>query len=124
MAYIFHFHAPLHKVRQMAYLAVMKQSTQLRDRRIRITIFVLACSLLLLVLLVEFARAGGPQYVAGVSYFNSGLAGQPLAWPGGSVHYYTDQGDLSSVLRGQDADAFVANAFSRWTLISTAAELK
>jgi hypothetical protein len=101
--------------------AAAKQSGQLRIRRIRIAIFVLVCSLLLLVLLVEFARAGGPQYVAGVSYFDSGLAGQQLTWPGGSVHYYTDQGDLSSVLRGQDADAFVANAFSRWTLISTAA---
>src|SRR2546425_2912608 len=117
MAYVFHFHAPLHKIRPMAHVAATKPSGQLRDRRIRIAIFVLVCSLLLLVLLVEFARAGGPQYVAGVSYFNSGLAGQPLTWPGGSVHYYTDQGNLSAVLRGQDADAFVANAFSRWTLI-------
>src|SRR5882757_3963434 len=120
MAYLFHFHAPLHKIRQMDRAAA-KQSVQLRIRRIRVAIFVLVCSLLLLVLLVEFARAGGPQYVAGVSYFDSGLAGRQLTWPGGSVHYYTDQGDLSSVLRGQDADAFVADAFSRWTLISTAA---
>src|SRR6266576_1989831 len=114
---IFHFHKPLHNAREIAQLS----AKQLRARRIRFAIFALASSLLLVILLVEFARAGGPQYVAGVSYFNSGLAGQPLTWPGGSVHYYTDQGDLSAVLRGQDADAFVADAFSRWTLISTAA---
>jgi hypothetical protein len=35
--------------------------------------------------------------------------------------YYTDRGDLSPLLRGANADAFVADAFSRWTGISTAA---
>ena len=69
----------------------------------------------------ELARAGGPNYVAGVGYFNAGLAGHPITWSGGTLTYYTDQGDLSPLLRGTDADAFVADAFSRWTSISTAA---
>jgi len=77
--------------------------------------------ILLLIALVEFARAGGPTYVAGVSYFNSGLAGQPITWPNGAITYFTDQGSLSPILAGPAADAFVADAFSRWTAISTAA---
>jgi hypothetical protein len=67
------------------------------------------------------AFAGGPKYVAGVSYFNAGTAGTPLTWAQGQVSYYTDQGDLSPILPGPNADAFVADAFSQWTTISTAA---
>ena len=37
-------------------------------------------------------HAGGPKYIAGSSYFNSGTMGQPLTWPLGVVNYYTDQG--------------------------------
>lgn len=87
----------------------------------RIAIYVSALALILLIVLVGLARAGGPQYVAGTSYFITGLAGQPVTWAGGIITYYTDQGDLSPMLRGAQADAFVADAFSRWTLISTAA---
>lgn len=87
----------------------------------RIAMYVSALALILLIVLVGLARAGGPQYVAGTSYFNTGLAGQPVTWAGGIITYYTDQGDLSPMLRGAQADAFVADAFSRWTLISTAA---
>lgn len=71
--------------------------------------------------LVLPAQAGGPKYVAGVSYFNPGLAGTPVVWSGGAVSYYTDQGDLSPLLGGSAADAFVADAFSRWTSVPTAA---
>lgn len=67
------------------------------------------------------AFAAGPKYVAGVGYFNSGTAGTPLTWAQGQVNYYTDQGDLSPILPGPSADAFVADAFSQWTTISTAA---
>lgn len=70
---------------------------------------------------VPLVYAGGPKYVAGVSYFNSGTAGTPLTWEQGQVNYYTDQGDLSPILPGPSADAFVADAFSQWTTISTAA---
>ena len=65
--------------------------------------------------------AGGPLKVAGVSGFNSGSAGTPLTWPQGTIQYYTDQGDLSPVLSQVDANAFVADAFSRWTSVATAA---
>jgi len=66
-------------------------------------------------------RAGGPAYVAGVTYFNSGMAGQIVSWPQGRVTYYTDRGNLSALLNSSAADAFVADAFSRWTSIPTAA---
>jgi hypothetical protein len=67
------------------------------------------------------AAAGGPRYVAGVSYFDPGVKGIPLTWSQGTVRYYTDQGDLSAILQNTGADNFVAEAFSRWTSISTAA---
>src|ERR1700735_4266740 len=34
------------------------------------------------------AYAGGPRYVAGVSYFNPAVLGQPVSWSGGQVRYY------------------------------------
>lgn len=87
----------------------------------RIAIFVAALALIILIVLVRLARAGGPQYVAGTTYFNTGLAGQPITWAGGSIAYYTDLGDLSPILPGTAADAFVTEAFSSWAQISTAA---
>jgi hypothetical protein len=65
--------------------------------------------------------AGGPAYVAGVTYFNSGMAGQIVSWPQGNITYYTDRGSLSSLLNSSAADAFVADAFSRWASVPTAA---
>lgn len=67
------------------------------------------------------AHAGGPKYIAGVSYFNQGAVGTPLTWSGGIVDYYTDQGNLSPIYSGPSADALVADAFSQWTSVSTAA---
>src|SRR5579872_7087403 len=69
----------------------------------------------------QFARAGGPRYIAGVSYFNQGTVGTPLTWAQGAVSYYTDQGSLSLTVSGPQGDALVADAFSQWTSISTAA---
>jgi hypothetical protein len=89
--------------------------------KLRIVFYALLAALGLLVILVQVARAEGPRYVAGVSYFNQGLAGTPLTWAQGTVNYYTDQGDLSPILPGSSADAFVADAFSQWTSISTVA---
>jgi hypothetical protein len=74
----------------------------------------------LLLLLIPFARAGGPSYVAGVSYFNHGTAGTPLTWAQATVSYYTDQGPLSATVPGPQGDALVADAFSQWTSIPTA----
>ena len=64
---------------------------------------------------------GGPHTIAGASYFDPAVKGTPLTWSQGVVRYYTDRGNLSPLLPGASADAFVADAFSRWTSISTAA---
>jgi hypothetical protein len=77
--------------------------------------------ILLLLALMQMARAGGPRYIAGISYFNPGTAGVPLTWAQGAVNYYTDQGSLSPTVSGPQADALVADAFSQWTSIPTAA---
>ncbi len=79
------------------------------------TVF-LAC-----LLLGPVAIAGGPAFVAGSSYFNPGTKGSPVVWANGIVNYYTDQGGLSPSMSSSAADAFVANAFTQWTSIPTAA---
>lgn len=70
---------------------------------------------------VSSSRAGGPRNVAGTSFFDPTTAGQPLVWPLGQITYYTDQGDLSAYLPNASANALVADAFSQWTSVSTAA---
>jgi hypothetical protein len=74
-----------------------------------------------LIFLPSAALAGGPKYVAGTTYFNSGTAGVPLTWSQGSVNYYTDRGNLSPILPGATADALVADAWSQWTSMPTVA---
>jgi hypothetical protein len=81
----------------------------LRSRIVTVAVF-LICS-------AVAGRAGGPAFVAGSGY-NPGVEGQALIWANGSVQYFTDQGDLSPILPGAEADAFVATAFSTWTSIS------
>src|SRR5450755_4099250 len=75
----------------------------------------------ILISLPQAALSGGPKYVAGTSYFNSGTAGTPLTWSQGLVNYYTDRGNLSAILPGASADAFVADAWSQWASITTVA---
>ena len=67
------------------------------------------------------SRAGGPKLVAGTVYFDPTTSGQPLVWPQGLITYYTDQGDLSSILPNASANSLVASAFSPWTSVATAA---
>jgi hypothetical protein len=67
------------------------------------------------------SRAGGPKYVAGTTYFDVTMTGQPLTWTNGAITYYTDQGDLSPILPNSSANTFVANTFALWTSIPTAA---
>jgi hypothetical protein len=67
------------------------------------------------------AFAGGPKYVAGTTYFNSGTAATPLTWSEGLINYYTDRGNLSPILPDASADALVADAWNQWTTIPTAA---
>src|SRR6266513_5259483 len=80
-----------------------------------------ALSVVLSVIALQPALAGGPRYVAGVSYFDPTTKGTPLTWSQGIINYYTDQGDLRPILLGANADSFVADAFSRWTSVPTAA---
>jgi hypothetical protein len=80
----------------------------------------LATALAVIIFCALLARAGGPKYVAGSTYFNSTTMGQPITWSLGQVNYYTDQGDLSPILPNASANAFVASAFSQWTAVSTA----
>lgn len=122
MSRVLHFHhrrpRPATPPTQFDEIEVQTRASKWRRPWVIYTVVV---ALMLLIALVELARAGGPQYVAGTSYFNAGLAGQPITWASGTVNYYTDQGDLSPLLPGASADAFVADAFSRWTSIATAA---
>jgi len=62
------------------------------------------------------ASAGGPAHVAGAG-FDPAVKGQPLAWAGGNVQYFTDQGDLSGILNGEKADTLIADVFTRWTKV-------
>ena len=39
--------------------------------------------------------AGGPRRVAGISFFDPAVVGQPIHWPGGLVRFYVDQGPLN-----------------------------
>src|SRR6202034_996920 len=48
----------------------------------------LATALAVVLFFVILARAGGPEYVAGPSYFNSSTMGQPVTWSLGQVNYY------------------------------------
>ncbi|MDR3751265.1 MAG: IPT/TIG domain-containing protein [Terracidiphilus sp.] len=78
-------------------------------------------ALALLLLAPSIALAGGPKYVAGVSYFNPGVLGQPLHWSGGQVNYYVDQGPLNSSVSNQQATAMVDAAAALWSSVPTAA---
>ncbi|MGB2603670.1 MAG: Ig-like domain-containing protein [Candidatus Sulfotelmatobacter sp.] len=86
-----------------------------------LSLFRLAKALAMLFVFVGVSCAGEPRFIAGSSYFNSSAMGQPITWSLGQINYYTDQGDLSPILPNSAANAFVANAFSQWTSVSTAA---
>jgi hypothetical protein len=80
-----------------------------------------AIGIAVLILLPQPLGAGGPRSIAGTSFFDPAVKGTPLTWNQGVVSYYTDRGNLSPALPAVSADAFVADAFSRWSSISTAA---
>ena len=66
------------------------------------------------------AVAGGPHFVAGVSFFNPAVLGQPVHWAGGQVRYFVDQGPLNSAVSNQQATAMVDAAAALWSAIPTA----
>ena len=72
------------------------------------------------VLAVASAWAGGPKYVAGVSFFNPAVLGQPVHWAGGQVRYFVDQGPLNDSIDNQQATAMVDAAAALWSAIPTA----
>jgi len=59
----------------------------------------IAAWLFALLLMPALAVAGGPKYIAGVSYFDPGVMGQPVHWARGQVNYYVDRGPLSETER-------------------------
>ena len=66
------------------------------------------------------AFAGGPKFIAGVSYFNASALGQPVRWASGQVSYYVDQGPLNASVSNQQATAMVDAAAALWSTVSTA----
>ena len=66
------------------------------------------------------AFAGGPKYVAGVSYFDPGVLGQPVVWAGGRISYFVDQGTLGPLSNAQ-AKAMVDAAAGVWNTVPTVA---
>ncbi len=81
----------------------------------------LAFAIVLVLLFSVLSRAGNPKFIAGTSYFDPAATGQPLVWPGRSITYYTDQGDLSPILPNASANTFVGSSFQVWTSVPTAA---
>lgn len=80
----------------------------------------LAVLALLLLVSTAAAFAGGPKYVAGVSFFNPAVLGQPVHWSGGQLHYYVDQGPLNGTVNNQQATAMVDAAAALWSSVPTA----
>ena len=83
--------------------------------------FDLCIAALLSILTSAPANAGGPKYVAGVSFFNPGVVGQPVRWASGQVNYFVDQGPLNSSVSNQQATAMVDAAAALWNAVPTAA---
>ncbi len=73
-----------------------------------------------ILVLAKPAHAGGPRYVAGVTYFNPAVVGQPVVWANGQVAYSVDQGSLGALSHGQAA-AMVDAAAAVWNSVPTAA---
>ena len=82
--------------------------------------FLLRIAVTLLFLVPLPLLAGGPKYVAGVSFFNPGVAGQPAHWAHGQVNYYVDQGPLNGSINNQQATAMVNAAAALWSAVPTA----
>src|SRR6185437_7990625 len=77
-------------------------------------------ALVLLALIPAAAYAGGPKWIAGASYFNSSVLGQPVRWANGQVGYYVDQGPLNASVSNQEATAMVDAAAAIWSAVPTA----
>ncbi len=76
--------------------------------------------LALLLLVPASGSAGGPKYIAGISFFNPAVTGEPIHWAGGQVNYSVDQGPLSSSVTNPQATAMVDAAAALWSAVPTA----
>lgn len=101
----------------------MRCASDRPDLGIRACHFSDSLILLLLILLfaVPVARAGGPRWVAGSSYFDPATKGKALVWANGQVTYFTDLGVLSTQVSQVQANTMVATAASVWSAVPTAA---
>ncbi|MGO8760059.1 MAG: Ig-like domain-containing protein [Terracidiphilus sp.] len=79
-----------------------------------------AAVLLGLLLTSASARAGGPKFVSGVTYFNPAVLGVPVHWSRGQINYFVDQGPLSGSVTNQQATAMVDAAAALWSAVPTA----
>ena len=87
----------------------------------RSTLFIASLLVCLTVTLAPtVVLAGGPKYVAGTSFFNPAVLGQPVHWANGQVNYYVDQGPLNSSVTNQQATAMVDAAAALWSSVQTA----
>src|SRR5271165_3836925 len=80
-----------------------------------------AFAVLLAFALPHFLLAGGPRLVAGSTYFDPAVMGQPIRWSSGHVSYYVDQGPLSAAVSHSQAVAMVDAAAALWSAVPTAA---
>jgi hypothetical protein len=64
--------------------------------------------------------AGGPKWVAGSTYFDPAVVGQPVRWANGVANYYFDQGPLNSQITNQQATAMLDSAAALWNSVPTA----
>lgn len=84
-------------------------------------VFFLAASSLAWLLGPPSLTAGGPKFIAGVTYFNPAVVGQPVHWSAGAVNYYVDQGPLNSQVNHQQVTTMVDTAAALWSAVPTAA---
>lgn len=77
--------------------------------------------LLFLLLITQAAFCGGPRWVAGLSYFDPAVKGQPVHWKNGTISYYIDQGHLSSFAYNLLVANTIAAAAAAWSSVPTAA---
>jgi len=98
-------------------LLAMSGSKQIGTFRLRFLFPALVCACIF----ASQVHGGGVLYVAGVSGFDPNAEGKPITWTNGNIVYFTDQGDAGPMLPQATANAFVADAVSRWTSVSTQA---
>ncbi|MFC6645266.1 IPT/TIG domain-containing protein [Granulicella cerasi] len=68
---------------------------------------------LLLMLVSLQARAGNPRFVTGTNYATPGV---PMAFGVTNIAYFTDPGNLNSVITHAQADAVIAAAAATWNV--------